>query len=332
MKRTTSDAYRPSAPLPALRAAAQSRITGSAADERLLRSTDRPGYTSGVSSLRDRVASTIERATRKRALVSLPTETTIVEDREIPFIVHVGALQDTKPQAPGGPNTVKNANPFLPPDPDLVVCDVAPNHLCVLNKFNVIRDHLLIVTRGFEPQEAWLTVDDFTALLSCMHDVDGLGFYNAGAVAGASQGHKHLQLVPLPLGNGPRATPIDAVVDSSTGIGVLATLPELPFDHALIRLGDDRLGAGRANALYELYRRACATLGIDDEKQPYNLLLTRRWMLVVPRSREHWRRVSINALGFAGSLLVRNRSELHQLTRVGPLAALRSVVGPADHP
>ncbi len=49
-------------------------------------------------------------------------------------------------------------------------------------------------------------------------------------------------------------------------------------------------------------------------------------MLVVPRSRENWRGVSINALGFAGSLLVRNREELDELKRIGPLAVLKSVV------
>ncbi len=73
-------------------------------------------------------------------------------------------------------------------------------------------------------------------------------------------------------------------------------------------------------------------MGVDDETRPYNLLITRRWMLLVPRSRENWRGVSINALGFAGSLLVRNRSELDELTRIGPLAVLRSVATESPNP
>jgi len=284
-----------------------------------------------VTSFRDTVVSTIERATRLGALVSLTTETTIVEDRGIPFVVHLAALQEIKQRAADERKPEETFNPFLPPDPDLVVCEVDPHHLCVLNKFNVLRDHLLIVTRDFEPQEAWLTVGDFAALLGCMHEMNGLGFYNAGTVAGASQAHKHLQLVPLPLGRGPRETPIDDVVDAATGRGVVGTLPGLPFNHAVIRLEEGGIGAKRADEIHHLYRRACARVGIRDEAQPYNLLMTRRWLLVVPRSREHWRGVSINALGFAGSLLVRNRSELDHLIRIGPLAALSSVVA-RDNP
>jgi len=171
-----------------------------------------------------------------------------------------------------------------------------------------------------------LNLDDFEALTGCMGEMDGLGFYNGGTVAGASQAHKHLQLVPLPLGNGPRPTPLDRVVPTSTEPETATTIPVLPFAHSLIILDGGRLGRHRAPGLERLYRRACAAVGVLDETKPYNLLLTRRWMLVVPRSREHWRGISINALGFAGSLLVRNRDELEELKKTGPLAVLKSVV------
>ena len=38
------------------------------------------------------------------------------------------------------------ANPFLPHEPNLLVADVSDTHLALLNKFNVIDNHLLIVT------------------------------------------------------------------------------------------------------------------------------------------------------------------------------------------
>ena len=217
-------------------------------------------------------------------------------------------------------------NPFLPPDPELLIGEVSPDHIAVLNKFNVLDHHLLIVSRRFEPQEALLTLDDFAALTACMHEMDGLGFYNSGTVAGASQPHKHLQLVPLPLAHGPRPTPLDSVLDCSIEKGTITRVPTLPFVHSMIILDGSRIGEYRAVELHQLYRSACAAVGVHDETQPYNLLLTRRWMLVVPRSREDWRGMSINALGFAGSLLVRTSSELDQLQEVGPLAVLKSVV------
>jgi ATP adenylyltransferase len=58
---------------------------------------------------------------------------------------------------------------------------------------------------------------------------------------------------------------------------------------------------------------------------PYNLLVTDRWMLVVPRSRERFEGISINALGFAGALLVRDPAQLAAVERAGPMSVLRHV-------
>jgi sulfate adenylyltransferase (ADP) / ATP adenylyltransferase len=282
-----------------------------------------------VTSLMERIASTTARASDGGALISVPTRTTLIEDRGIPFVIHITTLQEKKRRAKVE-DVDRDFNPFLPPDPELFIDEISPSHVSVLNKFNVLDHHLLIVTRRFEPQEALLNRGDFEALATCMVEIDGLGFYNGGTVAGASQPHKHLQLVPLPLGRGPKPTPLDSILSATTETGDPVTVPVLPFDHTLITLGGSPPGGHRAEKLEQFYRRACSSVGVHDETQPYNLLLTRRWMLVVPRSREHWRGVSINALGFAGSLLVRNQNELDQLKDTGPLAVLKSVVD--DHP
>ncbi|MCU0305052.1 MAG: hypothetical protein MUC56_13455 [Thermoanaerobaculales bacterium] len=278
-----------------------------------------------MPSLVDRIGSTSARAALSGALVSIPTETTIVEDAGIPFIVHVSTLQRTKRRA-GLATTSARSNPFLPPDPELSLGPVPPRHHAVLNKFNVLERHLLIVTRTFEPQRALLDDGDLEALAHCMAEVDGLGFYNAGVVAGASQEHKHLQLVPLPLGRGPLATPLDAIVDPSLAPGRLSRLPALPFEHTLIPLDGRQLTPNRVSELAGAYDEARRSLGILDDSRPYNLLVTRRWLLLVPRRREHWRTVSVNALGFAGSLLVGDPDELAAVRREGPLNVLRSVV------
>lgn len=277
-------------------------------------------------SLKDQIRSVTDRAVQRGALISIPTETTIIEDRGIPFIVHITTLQERKRQAESR-KVDDDLNPFLPPDPELFIGDVSPGHISVLNKFNVLDLHLLIVTRRFEPQEMPLNREDFEALAECMHQMDGLGFYNGGTVAGASQGHKHLQLVPLPMGTALHPTPLDEILPTSSQIGIPATVPDLPFTHSWTPLDGNRLDRRRGAELEQLYRRACTAVGVHDITQPYNLLLTRHWMLVVPRSREHWHGISINALGFAGSILVRNHHELEQVRETGPLEVLRSVVG-----
>jgi ATP adenylyltransferase len=55
------------------------------------------------------------------------------------------------------------------------------------------------------------------------------------------------------------------------------------------------------------------------------MLLTHRWMLIVPRTREHWETVSVNALGFAGALLVQNETELEAVRHAGPMRLLAHV-------
>ena len=95
--------------------------------------------------------------------------------------------------------TTGRKNPFLPYEPDLYVADVSPTHVCILNKYNVVDLHLLIITRAFEHQESRLRLPDFQALWRCLVEYDSLGFYNSGHLSGASQPHKHLQVVPLPL-------------------------------------------------------------------------------------------------------------------------------------
>jgi ATP adenylyltransferase len=56
---------------------------------------------------------------------------------------------------------------------------------------------------------------------------------------------------------------------------------------------------------------------------PYNLLLTRDWMLLVPRSQECAGPVSINALGFAGSLFVKDETQMGFVREHGPMRMLR---------
>jgi ATP adenylyltransferase len=64
------------------------------------------------------------------------------------------------------------------------------------------------------------------------------------------------------------------------------------------------------------------------QSAPYNLLVTRDWLLLVPRCREEFAGISINALGFAGSLFVKDREQLATLRSRGPMAVLRAVTPP----
>ena len=264
------------------------------------------------------------------ALRPIETEQETIVDGGISFDVRVISSLARKAHEANPGVRPPDFNPFSPYDEDLFVANISESHVGILNKFPVVDNHLLIVTRAFEEQTSLLTEQDFQAMWACMREFDGLAFYNSGEIAGASQRHKHIQIVPLPLTSDGQATPVEGAIAAaglSSGVG---QCPTLPFANAIVRLDDlDALPVtNAASALQDHYRSMLRSMSLMDEPdntKNYNLLATRSWMMLVPRSREHFEGISINALGFAGELLVMDRNQLSTLRERGPMAALRAV-------
>ncbi|TDN63331.1 phosphorylase [Paraburkholderia sp. BL10I2N1] len=271
------------------------------------------------------------------ALHPIGTLPTTIEDGGVRFLVRqVSSLaRKDEDQQKRKARTADGCkpNPFLPYDPDLFVADISETHLALLNKFNVIDHHLLIVTRRFELQEALLNLEDFAALFTCMAQFDGLGFYNGGLAAGASQRHKHLQIVPLPLDELDPLLPIEPLLAAACMDGLIGSVPGLAFPHAFARL--EPLSATHpletAHRAFERYlalldRAGMPAMVVDGEPRqsaPYNLLVTTQWMLLVPRSTECVEGIPVNALGFAGSLFVRDEMQMETVRRLGPMTVLQ---------
>ncbi|TVQ06209.1 MAG: phosphorylase [Leptolyngbya sp. DLM2.Bin27] len=291
-----------------------------------------------------------------RALHPIDTRYEFIEQGGMRFLVRILANLVRKEAAdraqkakPGQP-----FNPFLPYDPDLFVANLSPTHLCLLNKYNVVDHHVLIVTRAFEDQDTWLTLDDFTALAIGMAEIDGLAFYNGGRLAGASQRHKHLQLVPPPLCPDCSPLPLDPVIEALKILpdgqapdgqppngqppdgqppngqppdGQPLESPRLPFRHAILALTAQPSPTGEM--LLAAYRTLLSYVGVhwgqSPQAFPYNLLVTRRWMMVVARQQESYETIPVNSLGFAGSLLVKNSQQLELLKLLGPMTVLKQV-------
>lgn len=290
------------------------------------------------NSLLAHIRRTSARALQRGALQPIATETRFVESGGVTYLVRILTHLDKKHKAQSARATPaeQKPNPFLPYEDDLYVADIGDHHVCLLNKFNVLDDHILIVTRESEHQETLLTLRDFAALSICLGKIDGLAFYNGGRVAGASQAHKHLQLVPLPLHPDGPATPIEPLLPPMRETA--GRVPGLDFRHLFIPLDASRLQSEREAApyLFSAYRAALDALGLNAlskqdpnaaERQggPYNLIATRRWLLLVPRSRECFETISVNALGFAGALLVKNQHEFQRLVACGPTRVLQFV-------
>lgn len=278
------------------------------------------------------VKKTTELALNSGALKSIPTQLEIVEQNGIKFMIRILAnlnrkKADKEKQEQQIARTGKEFNPFLPYEEDLFVADISSTHVCILNKFNVVDNHLLIITRVFEEQETLLTLEDFTAMWACLADFEGLVFYNGGKLAGASQRHKHLQIVPFSETD----IPIYPLLKTAKLENNIGTMGEFPFLHAFTNLNSGE----SPKVTLEKYHNLLQKMGIKPlennlQSGAYNLLITRKWMLIVPRKQEEFAEISINSLGFAGALLVKNQQQMELIKNINPINILTNVAFPIE--
>jgi sulfate adenylyltransferase (ADP) / ATP adenylyltransferase len=290
-------------------------------------------------TLLDRAIATTQHALNCGALVTIPTEYQFVEQQGVRFLIRTAANLNRKDEAKQKQDrqtttTGKDFNPFLPYDENLYVADISDTHVCLLNKYNVVDYHLLLITRAFEEQETLLTFADFTAMWVCLAEFDGLTFYNGGKTAGASQRHKHLQIVPLPLtpADFPQI-PLEPLLITAN-CGTVEVLPSLPFAHAFVQLDPIQTKSPQADATVTLnyYYQMLDAVGLKHnvglnniQAGAYNLLVTRQWMLLIPRSQESFESIAVNSLGFAGTMFVRNDRQMQILKEWGPMSVLSQV-------
>lgn len=255
------------------------------------------------------------------ALVPLSTEVLEGGDAIAPFVLRRLLSAPPRHLRSGGPR----ANPFLPWDLPLEVDRLDSGHVVLLNKYPVQDCHLLVISDGWQPQSGWLAAADWQAVSRVAADTGGLWFFNSSAVAGASQPHRHLQL--LPRRRGETSCPLAAHYQAQ----LAGERPAPPWRHALSRRRDPQTGSD----LEPLYREHAHRLGLGEPERDgapraaYNLLFDDDWFLTVVREREHGAGFSVNGLGFAGYLLCTGSSDLDWMRRHGPWRLLESVALPS---
>lgn len=258
------------------------------------------------------------------ALIPLATTVLEVEGLE-PFLLRRLLSATPKHLRAGGPKP----NPFLPWDRCLEVRLLNDRHLVLLNKYPVQRAHLLLITQQWQPQSGWLQPEDWRAVQLVDQDTGGLWFFNSAAAAGASQPHRHLQL--LPRHRGQLTCPLAPWILQQLETG---RPPRWPWAYALSRRQAGGGDPAASEELAELYQRHGEALGLGSPhrdpqpRHPYNLLFNDDWLLTVRRRKEHQAGFSINALGFAGYLLATEGSQLEWLSQHGPWRLLQEVAAP----
>ncbi len=257
-----------------------------------------------------------EQARLLGALVPLETRLLEIPGAE-PFLVRQLLSSTPRHLRQGRPRP----NPFLPWDRPLQVALLKPAHVLLLNKYPVQDAHLLVITSDWRPQSGWIEDSDWRAVCQVSQDTGGLWFFNSGARSGASQPHRHLQL--LPRRQGELSCPLAPLFLAQ----LAGTEASWAWAYRLSRRTDPCGGSDLA----DLYRAHCRVLDLGDPSNnseplhPYNLLFDDQWFMTVLRVREHGAGFSVNALGFAGFLLCTVGSDTGWLERHGPWSLLAHV-------
>lgn len=250
--------------------------------------------------------------------------------------------------------TVKKFDPFCPPyNPMLLVGelkdeDEGAEYVVLFNKFSVVPHHFLLVTKTFTSQTGPLLPPDLVQAYKLLLAARSAGrkffaFYNCGDLSGASQPHKHIQLIPLdPEDDGP---PIEklarkAQVEVAEKPFAIDSLPyanhirRLP-SHLSLSTSDDELSMQLSRSFMNLLDLVISTVRHDPTypigPPSYNFIMTLEHMHLIPRKmeihvlEETKEEISVNALGFAGMLLVKCDTELEAVKKEGVGKILRGV-------
>lgn len=112
-------------------------------------------------------------------------------------------LKNKPVMARDAPGRLGKGGPFVNPDPDFVVARVGQHHVPKLNMHCVYRPAFVLHTKLFALQTDDLDCSDIAAGMAVMAKLEltlgpQMTIYNCGVDAGSSQGHKHMQVFPLP--------------------------------------------------------------------------------------------------------------------------------------
>ena len=218
-------------------------------------------------------------------------------------------------------------NPFIPWDKRLEIQPVNEKHTLILNKYPVQIGHILLITNKWKPQNGFLNIDDFDAINNVDNDTTGLWFFNSCKEAGASQPHRHFQLLPRHCNEiiCPRYKWFCSLLNNMKDNNSL-------ISHCISIKRRNINKESNTNDLFNLYKSMIneMNLGVIDvnnqPNKPYNLLITPEWIALITRKKDRSNGFNINALGFAGYFLGTNKSEVETLIKFGPESILKNVI------
>ncbi|KAH0438019.1 hypothetical protein CcaCcLH18_03511 [Colletotrichum camelliae] len=228
---------------------------------------------------------------------------------------------DAEGQIPGGDISVAG----------FVISGVNASHVLMFNKFCAYRPHLILLTadghrRQFEP----LGRDDLEAARDVLRGLNSNGeseylvIFNCGKDGGFSRLHKHMQVIPAPSDF--RLWPDEAGLEAA-----------VPYEYLVKRFEGGIPGREELGGVYgEMLRAATALVPGREEvveedgdgngvAVPHNMILSERWMVVVPRTKVDVDGAGVNAAGMLGIVWASGEETYEQWLGLGPREVLAEV-------
>lgn len=278
-------------------------------------------------------------------------------------------LKEKTPEA-----STKKIDPFDDVPADLLVAHVpaaSPTHKIVLNKFPIIDNHFLLATIPNLPQTHLLDEDDLGLTYQCLKEwargssreaSDLFAFFNSGTHSGASQPHRHVQFIPVEDMEAGMEHEWSVLADkivlgpsvSDTGeLSFFRTHRDLPFQHFGVRLPPNAPPALIRQLYLNLYEACLNAAREYSEENPdelqleehedgslpisYNLAMTTRSMVMLPRRREGWDfpeangkptgYAALNGTTLAGTVLTKDEAMFSRLQNPEALSELLLAIG-----
>ncbi|OLN87427.1 Diadenosine 5',5'''-P1,P4-tetraphosphate phosphorylase 2-like protein 2 [Colletotrichum chlorophyti] len=293
-------------------------------------------------NLPELVKAAFNKARSNGDLTYYATQVVVLTANSIPFQLRYSPALAYKPSAPKPRKADEPHKPFDPfENPErgpLFIADIPSGHNIVLNKFAIVPEHFILSTKDFKEQTHLLEPNDLAATYACLeayrqygqqHDRESgelYAFFNSGAHSGASQPHRHIQLLPVArMKDGlPEGSQWD-VLAKHLGPQHVSRVPFTTFGETIHRdMTPDELHRiyislfRAAVAAVETYTGTVPDTGNADAPISYNLAMTNDYLVLLPRLAEGSNvfqngtpagKLALNGTVLAGTALVKNEAE-----------------------
>ncbi|CDW83302.1 atp adenylyltransferase [Stylonychia lemnae] len=255
----------------------------------------------------------------------------------------------------------RKSDVFLEPFESGICIDdsLTKTHRLIFNKFPSRPYHVLVITKEKEKQGDVINIRDFEASLIPMKALEGIVFYNSGIKAGASQSHKHLQVLPIKSLPNKKIPIHQRVLEEIKRHKSNAKRQDKNDDSQLFQSFDENLFILseyqqmrhtfcwletsyfqniisdkdlKKSAQYyrDAYQACLKKIGNADGQLPYNFVVTPEWMFMVIRQKPHHENIPCNSLGYLGLMYAKNEEQRDKIVEIKPIEMLKELAAPMD--